>query len=259
MDSDWPEPGPAPGGSLAALLARRGALTPGEVVTVIAPLAQALAAAHDCGRGHGAITADAVEFTAEGRPLLTDAGLARRLELDPAGDVAALADVGWLALTGGAGDAEVAAPGALVDALRRAMSADPGERPDAAVLAELVLRACPAEPVQLSLGAAGQGPVSRPVGAAVTRQPRRRRASRRRGHRPCHGGRARQQLGAARESPCSGVAAAPCIDPGSVADAAAGDLQAGPSGVVAPGRDVAGASPGPGLSDRRPGLARLAL
>ncbi len=39
----------APGGSLAALLARRGSLEPGEVVTVGAPLAQALAAAHAAG------------------------------------------------------------------------------------------------------------------------------------------------------------------------------------------------------------------
>jgi hypothetical protein len=39
----------ARGGSLAALLSRRGRLTPGEVVTIAAPLAQALAAAHAAG------------------------------------------------------------------------------------------------------------------------------------------------------------------------------------------------------------------
>ena len=67
----------AAGGSLAALLARRGALDPGEVVTVAAPLAQALAAAHARGLVHGDVTPANVLFTAEGMPLLSDLGLAR--------------------------------------------------------------------------------------------------------------------------------------------------------------------------------------
>ena len=67
----------ATGGSLAALLARRGSLDPGEVVTIAAPLAQALAAAHASGLVHGDITPSNVLFTAEGMPLLADLGLAR--------------------------------------------------------------------------------------------------------------------------------------------------------------------------------------
>lgn len=67
----------APGGSLATLLARRGALEPGEVVTVGAPLAQALAAAHSRGLVHGDVTPSNVLFTADGMPLLSDLGLAR--------------------------------------------------------------------------------------------------------------------------------------------------------------------------------------
>ena len=67
----------APGGSLAALLARRGSLDPGEVVTVAAPLAQALAAAHACGLVHGDVTPANVLFTADGMPLLADLGLSR--------------------------------------------------------------------------------------------------------------------------------------------------------------------------------------
>lgn len=67
----------APGGSLAALLARRGALEPGEVVTIGAPLAQALAAAHSRGLVHGDVTPSNVLFTADGMPLLSDLGLAR--------------------------------------------------------------------------------------------------------------------------------------------------------------------------------------
>ena len=67
----------APGGSLATLLARRGSLEPGEVVTVAAPLAQALAAAHSRGLVHGDVTPSNVLFTADGMPLLSDLGLAR--------------------------------------------------------------------------------------------------------------------------------------------------------------------------------------
>ncbi|MBK5305326.1 MAG: serine/threonine protein kinase [Frankiaceae bacterium] len=67
----------AAGGSLAALLARRGSLDPGEVVTIAAPLAQALAAAHACGLVHGDVTPSNVLFGAQGMPLLADLGLAR--------------------------------------------------------------------------------------------------------------------------------------------------------------------------------------
>lgn len=67
----------AAGGSLAALLARRGALDPGEVVTIAAPLAQALSAAHARGLVHGDVTPANVLFTADGMPLLSDLGLAR--------------------------------------------------------------------------------------------------------------------------------------------------------------------------------------
>jgi hypothetical protein len=67
----------APGGSLAALLTRRGSLDPAEVVTIAAPLAQALATAHGCGFVHGDVTPANILFTAEGMPLLADLGLAR--------------------------------------------------------------------------------------------------------------------------------------------------------------------------------------
>ncbi|MFD2092142.1 protein kinase domain-containing protein [Blastococcus deserti] len=67
------------GGSLAALLARRGRLRPGEVVTAIAPVAAALAHAHDRGIVHGDLSPGNIVFTAEGRPVLTDLGVARVL------------------------------------------------------------------------------------------------------------------------------------------------------------------------------------
>ncbi len=67
----------AAGGSLSALLRRRGSLSPGEVVTVVVPLAQALAAAHDRGIVHGDVSPSNVLFTADGMPLLSDLGVAR--------------------------------------------------------------------------------------------------------------------------------------------------------------------------------------
>lgn len=73
----------AAGGSLAALLSRRGHLSPAEVVTVAAPLAEALAAAHARGLVHGDVSPSNVLFTAEGMPLLTDLGLAGRLGEQP--------------------------------------------------------------------------------------------------------------------------------------------------------------------------------
>jgi hypothetical protein len=75
------------GGSLAELLARRGRLRPGEVVTAIAPVAAALAHAHDHGVVHGDLSPGNVVFTAEGRPVLTDLGVARVLGETAAAEV----------------------------------------------------------------------------------------------------------------------------------------------------------------------------
>src|SRR5687768_14177635 len=76
-----------PGGSLAALLARRGRLRPGEVVTAVAPVAAALAHAHEHGVVHGDLSPGNIVFTAEGRPVLTDLGVARVLGETAAGEV----------------------------------------------------------------------------------------------------------------------------------------------------------------------------
>ncbi len=75
------------GGSLAALLTRRGRLRPGEVVTALAPVAAALARAHEEGVVHGDLSPGNVVFTAEGRPVLTDLGVARVLGEEAAGEV----------------------------------------------------------------------------------------------------------------------------------------------------------------------------
>ena len=65
------------GGSLGALLAVRGRLSPGEVVTVCAPVAAALAHVHAHGVVHGDLSPGNIVFTAEGRPVLTDLGVGR--------------------------------------------------------------------------------------------------------------------------------------------------------------------------------------
>ncbi|WP_346622939.1 serine/threonine-protein kinase [Blastococcus montanus] len=75
------------GGSLAALLARRGRLRPGEVVTAIAPVAGALAHAHANGVVHADLSPGNIVFTAEGRPVLTDLGVARVLGETAAAEV----------------------------------------------------------------------------------------------------------------------------------------------------------------------------
>ena len=67
----------AAGGSLGQLVAGRGSLGPGETVTVLTPIAQALAYLHGQGFTHGDVSPGNVLFTAHGKPLLADLGVAR--------------------------------------------------------------------------------------------------------------------------------------------------------------------------------------
>ena len=141
-------------GSLEALLADRGALTPGEVVTVLAPLAEALGQAHDHGLRHRRLTASRVLLDVGGVPKLDGLGLdplhdpATSLDptrvLGPSADVWALGDLGRRML---GGELPETAPRPLVLALRRALDPDPLARPSAEELASALLAACPAEPL----------------------------------------------------------------------------------------------------------------
>ena len=70
------------GGSLAQLLGARGRLTPGETVTTVAPLFRALADLHAAGVVHGDLAPGNVLFSADGKPLIGDLGLARLLGRD---------------------------------------------------------------------------------------------------------------------------------------------------------------------------------
>jgi hypothetical protein len=164
----------AGGGSLATLLGVRGRISAPEVVTVLAPLASALASAHDRGLVHGDLTPANILFTVDGRPLLADFGVAHAVGLPPeivegtagfvdpevvggaavstASDVYALGAIGHACLAGGDD-----APAALRDAIDAAMAPDSLDRPDAAELAAAVLDSCAAGPVVLVGGAASTG------------------------------------------------------------------------------------------------------
>ncbi|KQN86419.1 serine/threonine protein kinase [Arthrobacter sp. Leaf69] len=176
----------AAGGSLGQLVAGRGKLGPGETVTVLTPIAQALAYLHGQGFTHGDVSPGNVLFTAHGKPLLSDLGVARmvadaaavsdagtegfrdpapvdavRAGLQPERDVYSLAALGWYCLTGRAPEPGVqrpplpllvtGVPAALAAALESGLQEDRRLRPSAAELAAAVHRSAVAEPVDLSV------------------------------------------------------------------------------------------------------------
>ena len=176
----------AAGGSLAELMAGRGKLGPGETVTVLTPIAQALAYLHSQGFTHGDVSPGNVLFTAHGKPLLADLGVARmvadaravteagtegfrdpapvdavRAGVQPERDVYSLAALGWFCLTGRAPEPGAQrpplpllvpdVPAALTAALEAGLHEDRRLRPAAAELAAAVQRSAPAAPVDLSV------------------------------------------------------------------------------------------------------------
>lgn len=176
----------AAGGSLGQLVAGRGSLGPGETVTVLTPIAQALAYLHGHGFTHGDVSPGNVLFTAHGKPLLADLGVARmvadaravpdagtggfrdpspvdavRAGLQPERDVYSLAALGWYCLTGRAPESGAqrpplpllvpGVPPALAAALESGLHEDRRLRPTAAELASAVHRSAVAAPVDLSV------------------------------------------------------------------------------------------------------------
>lgn len=176
----------AAGGSLGQLVASRGKLGTGETVTVLTPIAHALAYLHGRGFTHGDVSPGNVLFTAHGKPLLADLGVARmvadaravsragtegfrdpapvdavRAGLQPERDVYSLAAVGWFCLTGhppepGAQRPPLpllvpGVPPALAAALESGLQEDRRLRPTAAELAAAVHRSAGAAPVDLSV------------------------------------------------------------------------------------------------------------
>ena len=199
----------AAGGSLLNLVHARGRLSIGEVITVLAPIAQAVAYLHSSSVLHGDVSPGNVLFSAEGKPLLADLGISRLLgeprerisgtagftegprgraqATGHAADVYSLAALGWYALTGSPpGQARDRAPltllvpdvpAELLSILEACLHDDPRERPSAGELADAVLRS--AAPIPLDLVAAVHPSVlpellTRHVGGDQLRDPRRR-------------------------------------------------------------------------------------
>lgn len=171
----------ADGGPLAAVLARRGALAPGEVVTAVAPLAEAVGQAHASGLRHGRLTLSSVLLTTDGMPLLEGLGTTALHDpsdgLDPSGglgdaaDVWALGELCRLLLTG---DPEapvpVTTPLPLRQAVEAALGPDPRARPAAEDLAVALLASCRALPLPVPVGSSPvPPPPGRPQHAAARR------------------------------------------------------------------------------------------
>jgi eukaryotic-like serine/threonine-protein kinase len=176
----------AAGGSLGQLVAGRGELGPGETVTVLTPISQALAYLHSQGFTHGDVSPGNALFTPHGKPLLSDLGVARmvadaravadagtegfrdpapvdavRAGLQPERDVYSLAALGWYCLTGRAPEPGgqrpplpllvPGVPAELAAALESGLQEDRRLRPSAAEFAAAVHRSAVAAPVDLSV------------------------------------------------------------------------------------------------------------
>ena len=211
------------GGTLAQVVAARGRLTPGEVVTVVAPLAQAVADLHAQGIQHGDLAPGNVLFDGVGKPVLADLGTVRVTGLPrdeefgtagyvdpvvltggpggPASDVYGLGALAWFALCGAPPDAVPyrpplrdlvpAAGERLTEAVEAALAADPETRPAPGEHAGALHAAAPATPVWRAGLAPADGGLTHRVrvltaddGAPHQPRHRRERARRLHGRRP---------------------------------------------------------------------------
>lgn len=173
-----------PAGSVAQVVAVRGPLTVGETITVMAPIAEALAFLHARGLTHGDLSPRNILFTAAGKPKLGDFGTHRVVgenpgdygtqgfcapetgsgagsgELQPARDVYALAACAWYLLTGRPPNATARRVplGAMVPEvndefaklLELGLDPDPEVRPSAAQFGQRIFVAGTPEAVELS-------------------------------------------------------------------------------------------------------------
>ncbi|EWT01742.1 serine/threonine protein kinase, partial [Intrasporangium oryzae NRRL B-24470] len=169
---------------LSALVGARGHLQPGETVTVVSPVCEAVAALHAAGGVHGDISARNVMVRADGRPVLLDLGashIAGQGSGDvhgtpgfvapevrsgdvptEASDVFSLGALAWFCLTGNG------APDTLLrldpDTVRshvgpelgqlvaRCIDPDPSLRPSSGEVARLFFDAAAPEPVEVVVG-----------------------------------------------------------------------------------------------------------
>jgi serine/threonine-protein kinase len=191
------------GAQLAGMVRSRGHLRPGEVVTVLTPVCEAVAHLHSAGGLHADISPANITVTHDGRPVLLDLGAARvagcepgavvgtpgfvapevRLgsEPDEAADVYALGAVAWFCLTGnGAPDTMmrldhetiVSHVGReLADVVAVAIDPEGERRPSAAELARLFFEAVAPEPVEVVVGSDGASALTHRLRADAGREP----------------------------------------------------------------------------------------
>lgn len=167
-------------GTLADLVRVRGHLLPGEVVTLLTPVASTLADLHDAAVVHGDLSPSNLGLDGHGRPVVLDLGVSVVIgtpceevygtpgfvapevvaggAATPTADVYALGAVGWFALTGeppplpadrpSLSGLEPTVPGALAEALEQALHPDPERRPRARELSTALYGSTDALPVR---------------------------------------------------------------------------------------------------------------
>ena len=138
------------GGSYAAVVTARGHLHPGELVTALSPVSRAVAHLHALGVVHADLSPGNVLFTREGRPMVSDLGVARLFgerpetlhgtegftapevlmgeQPTPASDVYAIGALAWFGLTGAAPELPAERPAAGVGGPGPAGAAGPAGR-----------------------------------------------------------------------------------------------------------------------------------
>ena len=274
------------GGALGGLVRARGHLVPGEVVTVLAPVASALGRLHDVGVVHGDVSPGNVLLDLDGRPLLGDLGLGHVVgdvspgvwgtegyvapevlmgaDPTPASDVYGVGALGWLCVSGqvpGAPGlrpalADVSRTGpegaALVRVLDAAVAPDPGDRPSADELAWQLFSAADPEPLQLVRGDDDVSAVTYRLRAAAERGRAVRAVQRRRARHARVGARLTRAPARRARAALAGVIASLVLLVALVGAVAAsgrgGDVaQAAPTGRPAAAGPAAGAGAGPGV------------
>ena len=191
------------GAVLRGVVGSRGHLRPGEVVTVLSPVCEAVAHLHAAGGVHADISPSNIILTPDGRPVLLDLGAARVAGRQPgalhgtagyvapevllgaepgeAADVYALGAVAWFCLTGnGAPDTMIRLDPEtvvshvgpeLAEVIAAAIDPEPLRRPGADELARRFYEAAAAEAVEVVVGADQASALTHRLRAEAGRQP----------------------------------------------------------------------------------------